>query len=62
MATVYQLLESIAEALVVLRSDPQTSRCLKAYIDRHGDGGAEFDVLDRIEGDLWDLVAFIEEA
>jgi len=55
MATTIERIDSIIEAAAKLKERA------RIHIGTHGDGGAEFDVLDRIDGDLWDLLEDIEE-
>jgi hypothetical protein len=59
MASAKELLDSIAEAVAILRGSVTHGASVAAYIARHGDGdgGAE---LERIDADVWGLVAFIE--
>ena len=56
MASAKELLDSIAEAVTILRG---SGTSVAAYIARHGDGdgGAE---LERIDADVWGLVKLIE--
>jgi hypothetical protein len=61
MASAKELLDSIAEAVAILRGSVTRGTSVAAHIALHGDGGAEFDVLDRIDADVWKLVEFIED-